>query len=108
MPVGPHKDRGDGKDGWVAACGWGDFEGALAVFPDLFAKFKQEPGDILLARTAVLEHWITAINKGFGASQIWFTKAKILQPDQISLRYPIAPCPKVVQGRGMAPETSER
>ena len=94
MAVGPHKDRGDVKDGWVATCCWGDFEGALAVFPDLFAKFKQEPGDILLARTAVLEHWITAITKGFRASQVWFTKANILQPDQISLRCPITNCPK--------------
>ena len=94
MAVGPHRDRRDVKDGRVATSCRGDFEGVLALFPDPLAKFKQEPGDILLARTAVLEHCITAIAKGFRASQVWSTKQNVLRPDQRSVWCPIALCLK--------------
>ncbi len=92
MAVGPHKDPGDVKDGWVATCCWGEFEGAHAVFPDLACKFKQEPGDLLLARPAVLEHWITPITKGNRACHVRFTKANVLRPDEIRFECPITPC----------------
>ena len=91
MSVEPYKDGGDVKDGWVATNCWGNFKGGLAVFPDLEFKISQEAGDLLFARTAVLEHWITPVADGQRFSNVRFTKGDILRP-----HIPIFDCP--VQG----------
>ena len=92
--VGPHKDENDVKHGWVATNCWGQFEGGLAVFPDLAVSLKQEAGDLVFSRSAVLVHWVTPVTQGqrFGSTR--FTKQFVLRPCKPEWYCPEVDCPK--------------
>lgn len=92
MTVGPHKDKGDVKDGFVAITCYGNFEGAHAVFPELDTKLDQRPGDILFAMSAVSIHYITPIESGERQSHVRFTKADILHSHKKIFECPIEGC----------------
>ncbi len=94
MTVGPHKDKGDVKDGLVATTCYGDFEGAHAVFPELHTKLDQRPGDIVLAMSAVSEHYITPIESGERQGHTRFTKEDILHPHEKRFDCPFEGCVK--------------
>ena len=76
LTVEPHKDRGDVKEGWVAMCCFGEFTGGEFVVPALNIRFCFKPGDILFLRSAVLEHYVTAID-GSRSSMVFFTKKQL-------------------------------
>lgn len=94
MTVGPHKDKGDVKDRLVATTCYGDFKGAHTVFPELHAKLDQRPGDIVLARSAVLVHYITPIGSGERQRHSRFTKEDILHPHHKGFDCPFEGCEK--------------
>lgn len=74
---------------------WGDFEGAEAVFPGLSAIVKQEAGDLLFSRSAVLEHWIKEIKSGQRFGNARFTKRNVLEPTTERYFCPVPGCDKV-------------
>lgn len=82
--VKPHRDQGDVKEGLVATTCVGQFEGGLPVFPALGMIFNQRPGDILFARSALLEHWVTPITGGERYSLTNFTKGNVMCPAPIT------------------------
>lgn len=78
--VNAHKDRYDVKDGWTEVNCEGQFTGGDQVFPDLRIKIQLEPGDLVLAHYAVLEHWVENIVEGQRYCHVRFTKRDILRP----------------------------
>lgn len=78
--VGPHKDSGDVREGWVAMACFGDFKGGELCLPALGYKVPFQPGDVVLFRSAVLEHWIEPFN-GTRYSCVFFTKSSSWKPD---------------------------
>ncbi|KAI9780820.1 MAG: hypothetical protein M1816_002656 [Peltula sp. TS41687] len=56
--VGPHFDRQDPKDGYVADLVSGSFTGGELVIPELSVQIALQPGDILLMRSRLLEHFL--------------------------------------------------
>src|SRR5690606_27430627 len=59
MAVEPHRDSKDMVDGYAAMMPWGKFEGSYLVLPELGIKLDFRPGDVILFRSAVLEHYLT-------------------------------------------------
>ncbi len=57
-------------------CCFGEFSGSEFVVPALRMRFDFKPGDILFLRSAVLEHYVTAI-EGFRSSMVFFTKKQL-------------------------------
>ena len=54
----PHKDRSGDRDGWVVMCCWGNFTGGDLVIPALQKRFEFKPGDVVILRSTLLEHYI--------------------------------------------------
>ncbi|ELR07922.1 hypothetical protein GMDG_08570 [Pseudogymnoascus destructans 20631-21] len=79
--VGPHKDNHDVLDGWVAMACFGEFEGGELCLPALGYKIPFQPGDVVLFRSAVLEHWIAPF-EGTRYSCVFFTKQSNWQPGE--------------------------
>lgn len=77
--VGPHKDGNDVKDGWVAMACFGDFEGGELCLPGIGCKIPFQPGDVVLFRSAVLEHWVAPF-QGTRYSCVFFTKQSTWAP----------------------------
>jgi hypothetical protein len=77
--VSPHKDSNDVKDGWVAMACFGDFDGGELCLPALNCKVPFQPGDVVLFRSAVLEHWILPFG-GTRYSCVFFTKQSTWAP----------------------------
>ena len=67
----PHKDKSDKKDGYVAMMCFGDFSGGELVVTELGMRFAFQPGDVVLFRSAVLEHYITEF-QGSRTSTVFF------------------------------------
>ena len=80
MAVHPHRDAGDVKNGWGATNCWCTFEGGLPAFGALNLVFNQKPMDLMFARSAVLEHWLTPITLGERYCQTHFTKKFVMDP----------------------------
>ena len=59
LQVDAHKDRSDVPNGWVAMVCLGDFSGGYLALPDLGVKLDFKPGDIILFRSRLLEHFVT-------------------------------------------------
>ena len=77
MTVDPHRDLGDKLDGWVLTQTLGDWRQGqgLVVCPDIGMKFDQRSGDLLLLRSALLEHWVTPWVNGHRQSVVFWTHA---------------------------------
>ena len=73
MRVGPQKDSGDVKDGWVAMACFGNFTGGGLCAPALWIKIPFRPGDIVFFRSSLLEHWVEEFEGG-RFSVVLFTK----------------------------------
>jgi hypothetical protein len=71
--VGPHKDVGDVRDGWVAMMAVGNYKGGAVVLPALGIQLQHEPGDVIFFRSAVLEHFVAPF-EGDRAAVVFFTK----------------------------------
>lgn len=97
LTVDPHKDKGDVKDGWVSTTCFGDFEGAHPVFPELHLRLDMKPGDLVLAKSAVAEHFLTPIVSGERGCHTRFTKANILCPNVKVFDCPIEGCSRGYQ-----------
>ncbi|MCJ1399612.1 hypothetical protein MMC11_002814 [Xylographa trunciseda] len=78
--VGPHKDSGDVKCGWVATTLEGNWTGGHVIFPELGIKINQKPGSILFARASLLLHGVRQIESGERYCMTHCTKADILKP----------------------------
>lgn len=74
--VGPHKDSGDIKDGWVAMCAWGEFEGGEMILPELQMQLRFQQGGVIFLRSALFEHFIAPFT-GERAATIFFTKKNV-------------------------------
>lgn len=55
-----HKDKGGVRDGWVGMTCVGEFKGGELCFPDLDVKLRFLPGDIILFRSCILQHFVRA------------------------------------------------
>jgi hypothetical protein len=77
--VGPHKDSNDVLRGWVAMACFGDFKGGELCLPSLGYRIPFQPGDVVLFRSAVLEHWVAPF-KGTRYSCVFFTKQNLWKP----------------------------
>lgn len=77
LNVDPHRDRTDRKDGWVLVQCFGDFdeEGGQTVCPELGLIFNMRPGDIILMRSAILEHYVRPWLTGKRVSCVYWTHA---------------------------------
>jgi hypothetical protein len=53
-----HKDKGGVRDGWVGMTCVGEFKGGELCFPDLDVKLRFLPGDIIIFRSCILQHFI--------------------------------------------------
>lgn len=58
-------------DGYAAMMPWGRFSGGALVLPELGIKIPYKPGDVLLIRSALLEHYLTDFD-GERTSTIFF------------------------------------
>lgn len=76
--VGPHKDVGDRRDGWVAMIVLGDFTGGEVVLPGLKVQLLHRPGDVIFFRSAVLEHFVAPF-KGERTEVVFFTKNDLFE-----------------------------
>lgn len=77
--VGPHKDSNDVKEGWVVMACFGEFEGGELCLPGLGYNVPFQPGDVVLFRSAVLEHWVAPF-EGTRYSCVFFTKQSTWKP----------------------------
>lgn len=76
LNVDAHRDRTDRRDGWVLVQCFGDFrDGGHTVCPELGLKFNMRPGDIMLMRSAMLEHYVTSWKEGKRVSCVFWTHA---------------------------------
>ena len=80
----PHRDGGDVEDGWVIMTVFGDFEGGYLCLPDLGVRVPFQPNDVVIFRSALLEHYITAF-KGQRYSAVFFTKATVVAEEALLL-----------------------
>lgn len=80
VAVGPHRDDKDVPDNLTAINCWGECEGGDQVFTVLERKIHLEPGDLVLARYALLEHFLEDITGGYRYAHVRFTRANILRP----------------------------
>ncbi|MCJ1430964.1 hypothetical protein MMC27_000314 [Xylographa pallens] len=96
--VGPHKDSGDVKCGWVATTLEGDWTGGHVIFPEHRIKINQKPGDILFVRAALLLHCVGLIESGYRYCMTHFTKANILVPPLQNKDDKAFPCPACDRG----------
>ena len=76
--VNPHRDPGDVTKGWVTTNCWGQFEGGMPAFGGLDMLFQQKPMDLMFARSALIEHWVTPITSGERFCQTHFVKKDIM------------------------------
>lgn len=95
VAVNAHKDRNDVKDGWTQINCEGQFKGGDQVFPDLRIKVRLEPGDLIFAHYAVLEHWVEDIVEGQRYCHVRFTKGNILRPHRPKFRCRLEGCNSV-------------
>jgi hypothetical protein len=72
LQVFNHKDKGDVRDGWVGMTCFGDFTGGELCLPQLSLKLDFKPGDVILFRSSVLEHWVNECN-GPRSSFVFFS-----------------------------------
>ncbi|MCJ1386259.1 hypothetical protein MMC17_009385 [Xylographa soralifera] len=96
--VGPHKDRGDVKYGWVATTLVGNWTGGHVIFPDFGIKINQKPGQILFSRAALALHCVGLIECGYRYCMTHFTKANILVPPLQNKDDKAFPCPACERG----------
>lgn len=81
----PHRDGVDMVNGWVAMTVFGSFTGGYLCLPDLNIKVPYQPGDVILFRSALLEHYITQF-EGTRYSVVFFTKESVV-PDGGPLQF---------------------
>ena len=79
----PHRDGGDMVNGWVAMTVFGDFEGGYLCLPDLNSRIPFQPGDVVIFRSALLEHYVTRF-KGQRYSCVFFTKATVVPKEGLA------------------------
>jgi hypothetical protein len=62
-----HKDAGDAamRHSWAGMTCVGDFKGGELCFPDLDVKLRYLPGDIILFRASILQHFVRTTSKIF-------------------------------------------
>lgn len=77
--VSPYRDSSHLKNGWAAMACFGDFEGGELCFPELKCKIPFLPGDVVLFRSAVLEHWVAPF-EGTRYSCLFFTQQSSWDP----------------------------
>lgn len=73
-----HKDAGDNCDGWAAMTCVGDFTGGELCFPDLDVKLRYLPGDVILFRASMLQHFVKTTSKSL--QRTFFQIFKMLTP----------------------------
>ena len=73
----PHKDKSDYTDGWVVMCCWGSFKGGNLVIPALKQRFEFSPGDVMIFRSCLLEHYVMPF-VGERSSIIFFSQNDIM------------------------------
>jgi hypothetical protein len=73
LQTGPHKDVGDKTDGIVVMFCVGKFTGGRLVLPGLGIQIDYKPGDVILFRSALLEHFI-APWEGHRRAVVMFSK----------------------------------
>lgn len=95
----PHKDPGDVKRGWTATCALGSFTGGDVVLPEWGLRFAQEAGDVMLMAAAVITHMILP-HEGERYSQVYFTKARTLDPPTHKYFCDVSGCTKGYTARG--------
>lgn len=78
LAVEPHKDNSDCKNGWVAMCCWGEFEGGELVLPTLKLALKFQPGDVVFFRSALLYHYLMPF-VGHRTSFVFFTHQDVVE-----------------------------
>lgn len=54
----PNREKSGDKDEWAALCCWGNFTGGDLVIPALKQRFDFRPGDVVILRSALLEHYV--------------------------------------------------
>ncbi|RPB06917.1 hypothetical protein P167DRAFT_478219, partial [Morchella conica CCBAS932] len=59
LRVRPHRDGGDRKDGYTMMICAGNFTGGYLVLPQLGIKLDFKPGDIIMFKAALLEHFLS-------------------------------------------------
>jgi hypothetical protein len=81
LNVDPHGNCADRKDGWVLVQCFGDFddEGGQMVCPELGLIFNTQPGDIILMRSAILEHYVRPCLTGKRVSCVYWTHASMFE-----------------------------
>ena len=57
---------------------FGEFEGGYLCLPDLGVRVPFQPGDVVIFRSALLEHYITSF-KGQRYSLVFFTKESVIK-----------------------------
>lgn len=81
LNVNPHGDHTDRKDGWVLVQCFGNFdeEGGQTVCSGLGLIFNMCPGDIILMRSAILEHYVRPWLTGKRVSCVYWTHAGMFE-----------------------------
>lgn len=82
--VNPHKDMSDFRDGWAVMCCFGEFQHGELCLPTLTihtnngeqegVRIRYGPGDVVLFRATVLEHWLSEY-QGSRTALVYHTKS---------------------------------
>ena len=76
LQVDAHKDQSDVPNGWVAMVCWDNFSRGYLALLDLGVKLDFKPGDIILFRSRLLEHFVTDF-EGERSSMVFFTHENV-------------------------------
>lgn len=73
----PHKDKSDFKDGWVVMACFGNFTGGQLIIPHLELRIPFQPGDVVVFRSTLLEHYILPY-EGERSSIVFFSHQDVM------------------------------
>lgn len=76
LRVRPHRDGGDRKDGYTMMMCAGNFTGGYLVLPQLGIKADFKPGDIIMFKAELLEHFLSDF-EGYRTSIVFFNHQNI-------------------------------
>ncbi|GAA5824216.1 hypothetical protein JCM5353_000353 [Sporobolomyces roseus] len=76
--VSPHRDKRDSPHGFAAMTVFGEFEGGDLYLPRFNIRLRYSPGDIVLSKSALLEHAILPF-EGNRYALVGFTHHRLLQ-----------------------------
>jgi hypothetical protein len=74
-----HRDLNDVKHGLAIMCVYGKFIGGEFCLPDLGIKVRYQPGDLIVFRSYMLNHFIASWSGDFRYTTVYFNSASVFE-----------------------------